>query len=149
MIIEKSPKSRYILADYNKLCEGNAVNDLEKCRDAVSEIKNIVPNAFFKNTEVEHKYPKGCSWLERTNQGQKLASADRSSDRSAENISWVFYAQINSAYIAHPQTETVRCESNCAHQSPLARVPGKKRASKNAMEVVLGTTNRCPVAGNA
>ena len=60
MIIEKSPKSRYILADYNKLCEDNAVHNLEKCRDAVTEIKNIVPNAFFKNTEVEHKYPKGC-----------------------------------------------------------------------------------------
>ena len=60
MIIEKSPKSRYILADYNKLCEDNAVNDLEKCRDSVSEIKNIVPNAFFKRTEVDDKYPKGC-----------------------------------------------------------------------------------------
>ena len=60
MIIEKSPKSRYFLTDYNELCEDNAVHNLEKCRIAVTDIKNIVPNAFFKNTEVEHKYPKGC-----------------------------------------------------------------------------------------
>ena len=60
MIIAKSPKSGYILTDTNKLCQDNAVENLEKCRGAVNEIKNVVPNAFFKRTEVDKHYPKGC-----------------------------------------------------------------------------------------
>ena len=57
MIIEKSG---YILAETNKLCKENEVENLEKCRSAVSEIKNVVPNAFFRKTEVDERYPKGC-----------------------------------------------------------------------------------------
>ena len=36
------------------------VNDLETCNDAVSEIKQLIPNAHFFNTEVNEDWPKGC-----------------------------------------------------------------------------------------
>ena len=48
----------------NGICKANAVvNNWETCKDAVSEIKKLIPNAYFKWTEVRAHWPKGCYLL--------------------------------------------------------------------------------------
>ena len=45
----------------NGICEANAVvNNLQTCKDAVSEIKKLIPNAHFKNNFASANWPKGC-----------------------------------------------------------------------------------------
>ena len=50
----------YYLTDKNKLCGANPVDNLQNCKEAVGEIKKMIPNAVFKNTEVNANWPMGC-----------------------------------------------------------------------------------------
>ena len=45
----------------DKTCEDEEViNDLETCKDSVSEIKKLIPNAEFRGQENRQDWPKGC-----------------------------------------------------------------------------------------
>ena len=45
----------------DKICEKDAViNDVETCRDAVSHIKKLIPNARFAGIASSSNRPKGC-----------------------------------------------------------------------------------------
>ena len=45
----------------DKTCEDDEViNDLETCKESVSEIKKLIPNAEFRRQENRPDWPKGC-----------------------------------------------------------------------------------------
>ena len=46
------------MTNYKKL-----VDDLEKCKDSISQIKKAIPDAIFKATEEASDWPKGCYLL--------------------------------------------------------------------------------------
>ena len=52
--------AQYFLTYKNKLCAGNGVDDLEKCKESISQIKKAIPDAIFKATEEASDWPKGC-----------------------------------------------------------------------------------------
>ena len=55
--------AQYFLTYKNKLCAGNGVDDLEKCKESLSQIKKAIPHArgaWFKDTEDASDWPKGC-----------------------------------------------------------------------------------------
>ena len=55
--------AQYFLTYKNKLCAGNGVDDLEKCKESISQIKKAIPDAIFKATEDASDWPKGCYLL--------------------------------------------------------------------------------------
>ena len=55
--------AQYFLTYKNKLCAGNGVDDLEKCKESISQIKKAIPDAIFKATEEASDWPKGCYLL--------------------------------------------------------------------------------------
>ena len=55
--------AQYFLTYKNKLCAGNGVDDLEKCKESLSQIKKAIPHArgvWFTDTEIASDWPKGC-----------------------------------------------------------------------------------------
>ena len=55
------------LTGVNELCTDNEVGTLEKCKEAVGQIKDEIPNVQFGNTLSLGGYPKGCFLYVRDN----------------------------------------------------------------------------------